>query len=123
MFDDPKKDLKWLEQQLKAEENPQQEASAEDWFEEEEDWLDAQLREAHALLGDAPVRRSSSEDIFRFLEEEEESKRADYSAPPRKSPQEKKVRKEKGVGGLVFLACLETLGIIAVLIWWALWLL
>ena len=39
MFDDPKKDLKWLEQQLLAQEQSQEEP-------EEEDWLEPELQEA-----------------------------------------------------------------------------
>ena len=123
MFDDPKKDLKRLEQQLLAEEA--KEDPAEDLFEEEEDWLDVQLREAHALLDGPAVRRSEPEDVFRFLEEDVQENTAAVSGKsrPASPKEERKKRKEKGVGGLVFLACLETLGIIAVLLWWATWLL
>lgn len=122
MFDDPKKELKRLEAQLLAEEEHQDgSAGADDWFEDEEDWLDAELCEARILMGESPVRSGRPEDVFRFLEEdaEEEAPAAPIPAVDRAG----RKRKEKGVGGLVFLACLETLGIIAVLLWWVVWLL
>lgn len=132
MFDDPKKDLKWLEQQLLAEEQPQQEASDEDLLRaadafllEEEDWLEEELQQARVLTGDAP-RQQGQTDIFGFLEEDFAPDNSPAEEPPLRSmPQtgKKKKKKEKGVGGLVFLACLETVGIIAVLLWWLIWLL
>ena len=121
MFDDPKKDLKWLEEQLLAVDAPQEEdLGLEDWL-DEEDSLEAELREARALMGDGPGHHCSQTDVFTFLEEDaqEEDAPAVYADAPR----EERKKKEKGVGGLVFLACLETLGILAVLAWWAIWLL
>lgn len=114
MFDDPKKDLKWLEQQLLAVEQSQEE-SDEDWFEEELDPLETELREARILLGDIPARQRGTEDVFAFPEED--TRQEPVSGKKRKN------RKEKGVRGLVILACLETAGILAVLLWWVTWLL
>lgn len=110
MFDDPKKDLKWLEQQLLAQEQSQEEP-------EEEDWLELELQEAYTLL--KPQHRSQPEDVFRFLEEDTEEE----EVPIVPSRGRRYKRKEKGLGGLVFLACAEMLAIAALLIWWALWLL
>lgn len=110
MFDDPKKDLKWLEQQLLAQEQSQEEPE-----EEEEDWLEQELQDARTLL----KPRSRPEDVFRFLEEDAEEE--DIPVLPSRGRRHK--RKEKGLGGLVFLACVELLAIAALLIWWALWLL
>ena len=122
MFDDPKKDLKWLEQQLLAVEAPQEDdidleelLADEELF--EEDPMETELREARMLLGDITERNWVGE--FAYPEEEEEV----HVPAPRESRKEKKKKKEKGIGGLVFLACLETLGIVAVLLWWVLWLL
>ena len=115
MFDDPKKDLKWLEQQLLAQEQSQEES-------EEEDWLELELQEVRAML--KPQRRSQPEDVFRFLEEdteEEDTEEGEVPIVPSRGRRYK--RKEKGLGGLVFLACAEMLAIAALLIWWALWLL
>lgn len=130
MFDNPKKDLQWLEDQLLEEDAASAEDGGEDWL--EEDWLDDELREAHALMDNdysRPARREPS--FFDYDEEEGEEELAVYTDVPdepkhgkgKKSKKEKKPGKEKGIGGLVFLACLETLGIIAVLLWWVLWLL
>ena len=110
MFDDPKKDLKWLEQQLLAQEQSQEEP-------EEEDWLELELQEAYTLL--KPQHRNQPEDVFRFLEEDTEEE----EVPIVPSRGRRYKRKEKGLGGLVFLACAEMLAIAALLIWWALWLL
>ena len=110
MFDDPKKDLKWLEQQLLVQEQSQEEP-------EEEDWLELELQEAYTLL--KPQHRSQPEDVFRFLEEDTEEE----EVPIVPSRGRRYKRKEKGLGGLVFLACAEMLAIAALLIWWALWLL
>ena len=110
MFDDPKKDLKWLEQQLLAQEQSQEES-------EEEDWLELELQEAYTLL--KPQHRNQPEDVFRFLEEDTEEE----EVPIVPSRGRRYKRKEKGLGGLGFLACAEMLAIAALLIWWALWLL
>ncbi len=135
MFDDPKKDLKWLEKQLRAAEKDTGKAKDVDWFQEgsmfqdrdwfaqedhkEEEWLDEQLRDAHELMGDDAGRRKVTMYDYDAEADAEEPAPAVYTDTPKK----KKAKKEKGIGGLVFLACLETLGIIAVLLWWALWLL
>ena len=137
MFDDPRKELRRLEEQLLAEEAPQPPAPEEDV------WLDDELEEARRLLGDElsgdeeddppvyrnyangygshpPVRnyangygqpgRVRNRDRFdRDLEE--------YSDQVHDEP------REKGVRGLVILACLELLGIAAVIVYWLLFLL
>ena len=119
MFDDPKKDLKWLENQLLAE-DAVPDADAGDGISEEEDWLEDELKEARALMDNDYSHRESV--LYDQEEEEGDDGLAVYSdLPP--APEGKKTKKEKGIGGLVFLACLETLGIIAVLLWWVLWLL
>ena len=132
MFDDPKKDLKWLEQQLLAVEAPQEEdIDLEEWLDDEilseEDPLEAELQEARALLGDVPARQRRQSNVFAFLEEDIEDEVAPTipvaPAPRPHSNSKEKQEKARGVGGLVFLACLETLGIIAVLLWWVIWLL
>ena len=119
MFDDPKKDLKWLEEQLQKEMSQDGEFS-EDWLEEEEtDWLD----DARELLSeDVPRSRKA----YDFDAEEEDG--ATVYAPPKKKAKTKaekkvKAKKEKGVGGLVFLLLLELVGIAGVVVWWLLWLL
>ena len=118
MVDDPKKDLKWLEEQLQEE--SQDGEFSEDWLEEEKtDWLD----DARELLSeDAPRSRKA----YDFDAEDEDE--ATVYAPPKKKAKTKaekkvKAKKEKGVGGLVFLLLLELVGIAGVVVWWLLWLL
>lgn len=126
MFDDPRKNLKQLEEQLLSETEAPGSETGDDPL-GDESWLDDELREAHALMNNDYTRAPSREPvIFNYdVDTEEEDDLAVYSdapaAPRRKKG--KKSKKEKGIGGLVFLACLETLGIIAVLLWWVLWLL
>lgn len=118
MFDDPRKDLKRLEKQLQKEEQ----SDSEEWL-DEEDWLDDELEEARALM-DRDYSRGYQHEAVVYDYEDEEEQTVYADTPSRsKAKKEKKPKKEKGIGGLVFLACLETLGIIAVLLWWALWLL
>ena len=119
MFDDPKKNLKWLEQQLLEEEET-----------EEVDWLEEELRQAHELMDNDYSRPAASVALYDYEEEvadenEDVALYADEPQPKRgkKAKKEEKPKKEKGIGGLVFLACIETLGIIAVGLWWVLWLL
>ena len=99
MFDDPKKDLKWLEQQLLA-----QEQSEADFEEEEEGWWE---------VGQTRTGRSQPEDIFRFLEEDME----EDPVPRRPSGKRRKKRKDKRAGRWIFLVLL---GMAALLIWWLL---
>lgn len=96
-----------------------------DWLkeeDEEEDWL----ADARELIADNPGKSR----IFDFDAEEDEDEDTTVYAPQKKKktkaakkPKKTKPKKEKGVGGLVFLACLELIGIGAVVVWWLLWLL
>lgn len=118
MFDDPKKDLDRLNAQLLSEYSREEEIP-------DSDWLDDELREARALMDNdysrSPARGGS---VYDYDEEADDDGMALYSDDPRlREEKPKKAKKEKGIGGLVFLACLESLGIVAVLVWWVLWLL
>ena len=125
MRDDVRKNLKRMEEQLLVEASLEEEFG--DWLkedEEEEDWL----ADARELLGDTPPRKPQ---MFDYEEEEDEEETTVYAPSPKKKIKTKaakkqkkaKAKKEKGVGGLVFLACLELIGIGAVIVWWLLWLL
>lgn len=93
MFDDPGKHLQRLERQL---------------LEEEDNWLDQELAEAHRLLGDelpeaGPAARPLCPGAAGVEDED------DTQAPePRK----------KGIRGLVTVLMLELLGIAAVAAYW-----
>lgn len=96
MFDDPGKDLRWLENALREEEPA-----------DETDELDLE-----ALLEERPAR--PLRDFSRSVYDEP----ADSDAlVPDNDP------KPKGIGGLVVLAFLELAGIVAVTLWWVKWLL
>ena len=116
MFDDPKKELQRLEKQLLKE--------------EEEEWLDQQLQEAHAMLGDTPAQEDmDATRVFRPVTQEAPVRNfangygGQPQAPVRQVPVQRTPEpqpKQKGLGGLVVLACLELLGIAAIIGYWVL---
>ena len=120
MFDDPKNTLRRMEEELRAAEY---EEETEPEY-EEDDWL----ADAKALIGedeDIPIRNHANGygtrpmnyamyDPREVYDEELDDDAVLYAQEP---------RKKKGIGGLVLLALLEVLGILAVLWWWARWLL
>ena len=158
MFDDPKKELRRLEQQLLAEE--EYDEYEEDYLTEDE-WLEQELAEAKALSGyqeprEAPVRNYANG--YGAQVRQPQPRQAGYGSQqrPQQRPQgqydpyqrsylsgrsgydlqdreayrptvrnysEEAVEEEeeeKGVGGLVFLAILLTLGILGVAAYWVL---
>ncbi len=100
MFDDPQKELKRLESQLLKDSG--------------EDWLDKELDQIRAILGDEPqeapqppVRNFANgylEDYSREIYADEEAE----PAPPR----------HRGIKGLVILALLEMAGIAGIIFYW-----
>ena len=122
MFDDPGQNLKWLEEELLAaeeaeapEEDPEE--YGEDFYEDtpdpDEDWLE----EVDALLApEKPARRRRhpavdyTRTVYDDEELDEDAAVFDDDPPP------------KGIGGLLILAILEVLGILAVVGWWLKWL-
>jgi len=128
MFDDPKKELRRLEEALLAEEG-YEEYDTEAWEEDSDD-----DREFHE-----PLRYNAAVDFGRTLYDDEEffeedavladtrsrrQIRRDAKKEKRKLHQEKKnqKRKKKGIGGLLLLSLLEILGILWILRWWIEWL-
>ena len=132
MFDDPRKELRRLEEELLAAEYEEEEPIEEyDEFEDfgayDED--EVILAEARALIGDEepPIYRNHANgygarqpnpavDFNRTVYADEEFDEADAVLVEKR-------KKEKGIGGLVFLAILELIGILGILGWWVLWLL
>ena len=137
MFDDPKKELQRLQQELLAEEEYE-----EDYL-DEEDWLDQEIAEAKALSGyeeppqpqvrnyangygaqaapqyqrpAQPQQRTYMSGYSAYREE-----RPDYRAHDRAfRDQVIEEEEEEKLGGLVALACLLTAGIVAVAMYWVL---
>ena len=139
MFDDPRKNLHWMEQELLAEEEPEQPDEIYDTFGGEfqepygqydddalMDLVDELIEEE---APEPPVRnfangygrrRNPAVDFSRTVyvdEEFDESAAVLVGEPPKK-----KAKKKKGIKGLVFLAFLEILGILAIIGWWLQWL-
>ena len=128
MFDDPKMELKKLEQQLLK----------------DEEWLDRELAAARALMGEEPVKKAKP---AQTRKNPAQTKQNRPSGTPRSGSGTAPVRNyannygraskvvasnyqdydldeyekkhpKKGVKGLVILAVLETLGIVAVVAYW-----
>ena len=131
MFDDPRKELRRLEEQLLAEEDPGPDVP-EDTLR-----MDDELEEARRLLGDEMPDDEEEEDedpepmVYRNFANGYGRRQ---SVPVRNrdrfdrdleeySDQVHDEPREKGVRGLVILACLELLGIAAVIVYWRLFLL
>lgn len=146
MFDDPKKELKRLQAELLAAEEEEYVeddlSDIEDLLEEytsEDDGIDAMFEGNYEDEYDQPLYRNYANGYGsqvrnyangygrgaarhepeepEFDDEDSVLYKDDYLVSRKKKP-----KKEKGTRGLVFLACLETLGIVAILIRWILWL-
>ena len=98
VFDDPRGKLQWLEEELLDEEEEQEEEFVDE--EEEEDFLPR-------------IRQGKRMHTAVYADEEALSDR-DAVFVERK--------KQKGTGGLKFLALFEIIGILAVIWWWIKWL-
>lgn len=130
MFDDPREDLHWLQEELLAQEE------AEGFAQDEEDELPEDdpelvwLRQVHSLLGPEeqpePSRRSTR--ATRASRAARQAPPANFQTyEPGQSWDESAALFDdgpppKGIGGLVVLAILEVLGILAVVGWWLKWL-
>lgn len=97
MFDDPKKDLERLEEQLRT---------AQEENTEETDWLE----EARAMMDREFEGESTHIDDYDGDKDGED----EFSVPAPK--------KKKRLGGLIVVLILELLGIAAVALWWLQWL-
>ncbi len=99
MFDDPKKELQMLEEELLR-------------SEEKDEDFERFYSEIYAEFGDQ-TQNSTAAQPHRTQPRKAPAHTPDsryVPAPPKK----------KGIRGLVILACLETLGIVGVVLWWVL---
>ena len=123
MVDDPRKNLKWLEQQLLEAEAPQ------DAFSETE----ALLQRADALLEGAEVPAGNFSRKSKGAKAEKAHVRQQFDPASavltktkgqlrkekrQRKRAEKKAAVNRSIGGLVFLAVLESIGILVILGWW-----
>lgn len=122
MFDDPNKQLKWMEAELLAAEMPE-EPEYEDVSGEEDDDL---MQRVDALINETPPQRyNPATDFSRMVYADEEpvenrskkTRAGKAAAAAAEIPQ-----KNTKIKGLVFLALLETAGILAIIGWWIQWL-
>lgn len=131
MFDDPKRELQWLEEELLAaeeEELGQQEQEEDeddfaewddggdaDWLEEVEELLTQQTpatRKRAGGRGGKPENPAVDFGRTVYDDEEMDEDAAVFDDTP----------KPKGIGGLVVLAILEVIGILGIALWWLRWL-
>lgn len=126
MRDDPRRNLKWLEQQLLEEEAP-------DTFLPEEDDL---LRRVDALVEDVPPEEKPIGNFSRkskgaraeqaHIRQQFDESAAVLTKTKQQLRREAKLRKQaekkskinRKIGDLVFLAILEIIGILTILGWW-----
>ena len=117
MFDDPRKELRRLEEQLLAEEDYDELDGIEELLQdyEEEDFADCFQEETEDdeafRRPDGHYTRTMSEIL---LEEEADADRAYYKEDHKKA----KKQKGKGTAGLVILCVLEAAAIVGLLAWW-----
>ena len=104
MFDDPKKELKKLEQQLL----------------DDEKWFQKELDSAKRMIGQVPdsPRRTSAPQSPQASRSTAQTRPAPAGKAPVKTPAKKK--KKKSIQGLVILACVEFAGILALAAYWLL---
>ena len=119
MADDLRSRIAWLEHALQQEEREEAEPE-EDWYDEElPDDFDDELEDIKELLNPG----------YNYAADSSRTVYADETPVPEEKPTRaaKKTRqaapvKKKGIKGLVFLAVLETMGILAIIGWWLRWL-
>ena len=124
IFDDPKKELNRLQRQLLEEDAPEQEAAFIEEYLDEEDWLDEEIAEAKALLGyeeeedGIPVRNYANGYGRNLSRPVSQSSRPAYRGHVNDYEEEIPEEPEENLRGLVILACLLALGIVAVAAYW-----
>ena len=107
MFDDPKKDLEYLQEQLLR----------------EEEWFQRELESAKVMIGDAPRKNTKKPQPQRTNPAPKAPVRNYANGYGEKTPAADKretAKPRKGIGGLVALAVVETLGIVGVVAYWML---
>ena len=117
MFDDPKKELNRLQEELLSEETSSWEdelADLDSLLADYEEDRTLPVKEAYRKVDD--LHRMS--DALLDEEDEDEEDEDLYQDTVKAS----RKQKEKGVGGLIAVAVVESLAIIGLLVWWLFWL-
>lgn len=119
MFDNPKKELQRLQRELLAAEDPEWEPEAE----EDED-PDAALDEMKHLLQEDAWDESYREPLYqRYVPQEEgwDEEEDGYLDTEDEDEDPASRKNRSSIRGLVVAMILETLALVAVLLWWLLW--
>ena len=131
MFDDPRKNLQWLEEELLAEEEEESEEALDEEFDDlmdrADDLLDVDEVSPHTRgFAFSRPKKNPAVDFSRMVYDDEvfdEDAAVLAEDPPRRRGRKTEAApKKKGINGLVFLAFLEVLGILAIIGWWLRWL-
>ena len=130
MFDDPRGKLYWMEEELLSEEEDGESEYDEIFEDFGEEFAEADpdgqfLRELNDLLGDEeePLPRSRSRAVeYPRTVFADETFDESTAVLVEKRHSKQRLPKNKRIRGLVILACLEILGIFAVIGWWLRWL-
>ena len=126
MRDDPRNHLKWLEQQLLEEERPQNALSEDQELMQRVDALIAELPPEEAPIGNFSRKSKGARAERAHINAQFDESAAVLTKTKKQLRREAKLQKQaekkasvnRNIKGLVFLAILETLGILAILGWW-----
>ena len=137
MFDDPKKELRRLQEQLLAEEEDAYEEFEDEYEEYEEEYEDVDNYEDDPDLEDIDelLEEDDEEELpyrnyanrygrgrpkeFDYLEDDEELDEPDFLS--REDYRRGRRKKKKGNLGWVIIAFLEVIAIAAIALWWLSW--
>ena len=120
MFDDPKKELNRLQEELLSEETSSWEdelADLDSLLADYEEDRTLPVKDAYRKVDD--LHRMSNVLLDEENEDDEDDEDEDLYQDTVKAA---KKQKEKGVGGLIAVAVVESLAIIGLLVWWLFWL-
>ena len=126
MRDDPRRKLKWMEQQLLEEERPQSFYSEEDDLMQRVDALIEEMAEEDDLIGCFSSKSRGARVERSHIRQQFDPSAAVLTKTKKELRREEKLQKQaekkaavnRSIGGLVFLAVLECIGILAILGWW-----
>ena len=126
MRDDPRRNLKWMEQQLLDAEAPEATLSEDEELMQRVDALIEDLNSEEAPAGNFGPRSKGLRAEREHIRQQFDESAAVLTKTKRQLRREEKLRKKaekkagvnRKLGDLVFLAILECIGILAILGWW-----
>ena len=126
MRDDPRRNLKWMEQQLLEAEAPESVLSEDEELMQRVDALIEDLNSEEAPAGNFGPRSKGLRAERKHIRQQFDESAAVLTKTKRQLRREEKLRKKaekkagvnRKLGDLVFLAILEIIGILAILGWW-----